>query len=271
MSWSQIAAKNAGNSNNFQQAPTTVISSQSQQNQQQQQQSNVNQPFQAQRIRANDAQFRLFMRGVDAVLSQWTALQLVCNRKSNNPIKNNNNANNGTATVFNQGPANQMREDLREWFADDGEIFSDEMEDYFYDFFERERAACIEDGSLKEVADSIHEMYRVICANNDETLVLRYEHSLMAFQEANTLGLCVNFGASQGNENDDDEDEDDPDAALRGYDEEGNYVGGDDDAEYDEENDGDYDDNEDGSGCYVDEDGAPALDDRAISKAKRKN
>ena len=221
-----------------------------------------NNMFQAQRVKANEQQYKTFLRGVDAVLQQWTALNLVCQRKNekNNNSNNNNNAfgvpqvnmfQDQQQPAYDQGPANLMRQDLREMFSEQGEIFSDELEDYFHEFFESERAAWIQDGSLKEVADSLHEMYRRCCAD-DESVVARFENSLIAYQASGTIEQCVRFNDPE-NDDIDDDDEDDGDAALQGYDDEGNYVGEDDEEYYEED---DYYDDDNGE-YYVDEDGAP--------------
>ncbi len=159
--------------------------------------------FSNQRVRANDAQLRLFFRGLDAVLQQWTALNLICRYDEQNNKDQTN--------------AFLLRDELRSWFGDEGEIYSDELEEYFFDFFEKAHAAFVEDGSLKEVADAVSQMYRRCCHNDDE-LVLRFEHTLAQYQAQNTLSQCVNFRSAADDESDDDD----------GCDEEGDY----DDGEY---------------------------------------
>ncbi len=170
----------------------------------QQQPAVVQQPSQQQpaasgsgRLRATEAQLRVFLRGIDAMLMQWTALNLVC--------QGSIEAGEGALA------AEALRADLRDWFVEMGEIYSDELEGFFDDFFANERSAEVQDGSMKEVADAMHAMYRQCCAN-DDTLVARFEHTLPAYQASNTLSHCVRFRAP-GHE--DVSDDDDGDAALQ--------------------------------------------------------
>lgn len=139
-----------------------------------------------QRRRATDEQLTVFYRGVDAVLLQWTALNLVVEH---------NDVNGNTA----------MRDHLRGWFAEEGELFSDELEDYFDEFFLATRFAAIEDGSPKEVADVLHEMY-VRCCSNDDSTVNFYIKALEAYRASGVATQCQFQGATDAQDDDDDDD-----------------------------------------------------------------
>jgi pre-rRNA-processing protein TSR2 len=151
-----------------------------------------------QRARATPEQLAVFFRGLDAVLMQWTALNLVAAHSD------------ATSTQ-------ELRDELREWFEEDGEVFSDELEENFEDFFVSSRFAAIEDGSPKEVADTLHEMY-VRCCRNDDSTVLQFCGSLAAYQ-ASTIAQCQFDGVAEGRpsgdaEGDAEADEADEDAEV---------------------------------------------------------
>jgi pre-rRNA-processing protein TSR2 len=212
---------------------------------------------QQQRFRANEAQLQLFYRGLDAVLQQWTALILICRNDQQNPGQRD------------QTNALALRDELRSWFAEEGELYSDELEDYFAEFFDAAHGASIEDGSLKEVADVLSEMYRRCCGNDDE-LVVRFEHSLVVFQSSGTINQCnINFGSDDDND-DDDDDNGNRDGADYDDDDDDDYDGADDDG-YDD--DGYYDD-EYTEGALLDQDGggmrSQQQQQQQLSKAKKK-
>jgi pre-rRNA-processing protein TSR2 len=160
-------------------------------------------PVENPRARATPEQLAVFFNGVDAVLQQWTALNLV------------------TQHHVDPQAALELRSNLREWFTTEGELYSDELEEFFEDFFNGERFASVEDGSLKEVGDVLHAMY-LECCRNDDTSVLRYIASLAEYQR-HAMAHCIWAGVVDATgqadpEDDDDEDEegediDDEDAA----------------------------------------------------------
>lgn len=157
--------------------------------------------------RCNAEQFREFVKGVEAVLSQWTALLLV-------------------ARHLDAGALQTIHDEVLNWFWEDGEVFSDELQNYFEDFFEAVRYVMVEDGSVKEVSDVLHDMF-VQCSKGDYTSVEYYVRALPLYQQANPVqqsvfagswatdaeGNQVNFGANE-EESDDDEDGDDDGAAA---------------------------------------------------------
>ncbi|KPI87682.1 hypothetical protein ABL78_3220 [Leptomonas seymouri] len=140
-----------------------------------------------QSLRATEEQFQVFSRGLSAVLQQWTALQLValhCDARA--------------PTV--------LYEDLCAWHQRDGEVFVDDMEVYFEDFFDNVREVRIEDDSMKEVATVLHNMYCRCCAN-DWGLVEHYQQTLGIYTQTNPVGMSVNGGpaedlADEANEDD---------------------------------------------------------------------
>lgn len=130
-----------------------------------------------QSLRANEEQFQVFSRGVGAVLQQWTALQLVaahCDARA--------------PTV--------LYEDLCAWHQRDGEVFVDDMEVYFEDFFDNVREVRIEDDSMKEVATVIHNMYCRCCAN-DWSVAEYYQQTLPVYKQINPVGMSVNGGTAE--------------------------------------------------------------------------
>jgi hypothetical protein len=138
-----------------------------------------------QRKRATPEQLAVFLQGLDAVLLQWTALNLIVEHNDSNA-------------------ANEMRNVLHSWFAEEGEVYSDELEDCFDHFFLDTRNAALEDGSPKEVADALHQMYYECCANNDES-VRRYQQMLVVYQQSGVTNMCT----FEGGEGDDDDAGDD--------------------------------------------------------------
>lgn len=153
--------------------------------------------------KCNQTQFREFVKGVEAVLQQWTALLLVNRHKDD-------------------GAVSIIRDEILNWFWEDGEVYADELETYFEDFFEAVRYVMLEDGSCKEVADVIHNMY-VQCAKDNNSVVEFYLRALPVYQQANPVQNSV-FGGSwamdaegkQVNvaENESDEDDDDDNVGV---------------------------------------------------------
>jgi pre-rRNA-processing protein TSR2 len=146
-----------------------------------------------QRKRATDEQLHVFFHGLDAVLMQWTALNLVTMHTDS------------TA-------ATEVRSHVRQWFQHTGEVYSDELEDYFEHFFSETRSASIEDDSPKEVADVLHTMYCQCCDNND-SLVKTMQASLVAYQQSGVANMCT-FQKQEGEEEGDSDDDD----AAAGFD-----------------------------------------------------
>lgn len=130
-----------------------------------------------QTLRANEAQFAQFARGLGAVLQQWTALQLVA------------------LHCDNRAPG-VLYDDLCAWHQKDGEVYVDDMEVYFDDFFDNVRFVRIEDDSMREVSNVLHNMY-CRCCLNDFSLVEQYVQSLAAYQQANPVAMSVNGGTAE--------------------------------------------------------------------------
>ena len=154
------------------------------------------------RLRATDEQLAVFFTGVDVVLQQWTALNLVTEH------------NDATA-------ATELRNNIRNWFSREGEVYPDELEDYFERFFLEARFASIEDGSPKEVGDALHQMY-VQCCNNDDTLVKHFHMTLQNYLRSGVAQACT---FDKGADGDDGAGDSDDDAGVAGGDD-------DDDAAY---------------------------------------
>ena len=129
-------------------------------------------------LKATPEQFQRFVQGVEAVLSQWTALLLV------------NHHHDRTA-------ASTIRHDLLRWFFEDGEVYSDELEVYFEDFFSSARYVAVEDGSCKEVADVLHEMY-CRCCRDDPSMVEHFQRCLLNYQAVNPVARSVFEGIWEG-------------------------------------------------------------------------
>ncbi|KPA80935.1 hypothetical protein ABB37_04331 [Leptomonas pyrrhocoris] len=139
-------------------------------------------------LRASDEQFQVFSHGLSAVLQQWTALQLValhCDARA---------------------PA-VLYEDLCAWHQRDGEVFADDMEIYFEDFFDNVREVKIEDDSMKEVATVLHNMYCRCCAN-DSSVADHYLQTLPIYTQTNPVGMSVNGGTAEDLADDAEEDND---------------------------------------------------------------
>jgi pre-rRNA-processing protein TSR2 len=120
-----------------------------------------------QRCRCNPTQFAAFVQGMDAVLLQWTALLLV------------NKHHDGTA-------AEDLRNRLVETFTEYGELFVDELQGFFEDFFEENRFVMVEDGSEAEAAGILNSMYKQ-CAQNDFSPVQGWMNSLAVYQQQNPV------------------------------------------------------------------------------------
>lgn len=132
----------------------------------------------------------IFFRGLDAVLQQWTALNLVMQH-----------------TDVAAGP--QMRQELMAWYSPDcseAPPFADELEDYFFEFFDtRHRWVSIEDGSEGEVARCLTLMYDQ-CGQSNYASVDQFLQSLPVYK-ATTLTQCT-WGGDPGDtavSDDDDE------------------------------------------------------------------
>ncbi|KEG11603.1 pre-rRNA-processing protein TSR2 [Trypanosoma grayi] len=141
-----------------------------------QQQQQQGQGFQLIRepYRATEEQFRLFVSGLDAVLNQWTALHLVAQHCDALALQS-------------------MYQELITWFQTDGEVYSDDLEIFFENFFAEARSVVLEDDSMKEVGDLLHNMY-CRCCQNDYSLVEQYVASLAVYQQVNPVRLSVNAG-----------------------------------------------------------------------------
>lgn len=146
-------------------------------------------------VRCNENQFKAFVAGVEAVLQQWTALLLVTHHRDGEALK-------------------IIRDEIVNWFLEDGEVYSDELEQYFDDFFQSVRYVMVEDGSSKEVSDVMHNMY-VACARDDFSLIQHYHQTLEVFRQANPVQQSVFAGnwamdesGQQMNCAEEDEDED---------------------------------------------------------------
>ncbi|CAJ1029059.1 hypothetical protein Q4I30_005058 [Leishmania utingensis] len=147
-----------------------------------------------QTLRANDAQFEQFTRGLGAVLQQWTALQLV-------------------AQHCDSRAPDVLYEDLCAWHQRDGEVYLDDMEVYFEEFFDNIRFVRIEDDSMQEVGAVLHDMY-CRCCLNDFSLVEHYLQTLPIYAQTNPVAMSVNGGTT-----------DDPDNDAEGDDEAGSEAG----------------------------------------------
>ncbi|CBZ28210.1 conserved hypothetical protein [Leishmania mexicana MHOM/GT/2001/U1103] len=139
-----------------------------------------------QTLRANDAQFEQFTRGLGAVLQQWTALQLVAQHCDS------------------RAPA-VLHEDLCAWHKRDGEVYVDDMEVYFEEFFDNIRSARIEDDSMHEVGTVVHDMY-CRCCLNDFSMVEHYLQTLAIYAQTNPVAMSVNGGTAENLEDDAEED-----------------------------------------------------------------
>ncbi|CAG9576715.1 conserved hypothetical protein [Leishmania major strain Friedlin] len=139
-----------------------------------------------QTLRANDTQFEQFTRGLGAVLQQWTALQLVAQHCDS------------------RAPA-VLYEDLCAWHKHDGEVYVDDMEVYFEEFFDNIRSARIEDDSMQEVGTVLHDMY-CRCCLNDFSLVEHYLETLAMYVQTNPVAMSVNGGTNENLEDDAEED-----------------------------------------------------------------
>ncbi|CUG88676.1 Hypothetical protein, putative [Bodo saltans] len=126
-------------------------------------------------VPCNEEQFKGFVAGIEAVLQQWTALLLVTRHRDGEALK-------------------IIRDEIVNWFWEEGEVYSDELEQYFDDFFESVRYVMVEDGSSKEVSDVMHSMY-VTCAKDDYTMIHHYQQMLVVFQQANPVQQSV-FGGN---------------------------------------------------------------------------
>lgn len=129
-----------------------------------------------QTLRATEPQFKEFVRGLASVLNQWTALQLVaihCDVEA--PL-----------SLYN---------DLCKWHLEDGEIFPDDLEIYFEEFFDNVRSVLIEDDSMKEVAVALHDMYCHCCRDNFSP-VEQFIQSEVVYRRMNPVGLSINGAPS---------------------------------------------------------------------------
>ena len=129
-------------------------------------------------LRATEPQFRQFVRGLDAILQQWTALILVCRNRDETALQ-------------------CIRDEVLEWFFETGEVYSDELEEYFDDFFSSVRHVSVEDGSTKEVSDAIHDVY-CTCCRDDFSLVERYVQMLQGYLQYNNADRSVFQGWWEG-------------------------------------------------------------------------
>jgi pre-rRNA-processing protein TSR2 len=137
-------------------------------------------------LRCTQEQMSWFVKGVEAVLQQWTALLLV----QNHVAELTSNFRNGELN-----PMVELRFSLLSWFERDGEVYADELEDYLEEFFENDvRCVRVEDGSIKEVSVALHNMY-CQCAKNDPSVAQQYVVSLARY---NGVALSCSDGTAGG-------------------------------------------------------------------------
>ncbi|KAG8345589.1 hypothetical protein ERJ75_000192800 [Trypanosoma vivax] len=149
----------------------------------------IRQPY-----RATAEQFQRFVTGLDAVLNQWTALHLVAQHCDLLAISS-------------------MYRELVSWFEVDGEVYADDLEIFFENFFTEVRSVIVEDDSMKEVGEVLHDMY-CRCCQNDFSTVERYVSTLDVYRRLNPVKLSVNVGGDEESaqlaENEEDGDGDAP-------------------------------------------------------------
>ncbi|EPY24272.1 pre-rRNA-processing protein TSR2 [Strigomonas culicis] len=121
---------------------------------------------------------------MEAVLNQWTALLLVAQYQDPNAL-----------------PA--LYQELCEWFSEKGEVYPDDLEIFFEDFFNNVRSVLVEDDSMKEVGTVLHGMY-CRCCRDDYSMVQQYMQSVEIYRQQNPLALCVNGGTGEDYEDDTD-------------------------------------------------------------------
>lgn len=124
------------------------------------------------KMRTTDQQFEGFASGLRSVLRQWTALNLV------------------TLHCDARAGAN-LESYVLQWFHSQGEVYSDELELFFEDFFAAARSVAIEDDSIKEVSDVLHEMY-CRCALNDFSKVEEFMAAEENYMRMNPVAASVN-------------------------------------------------------------------------------
>lgn len=128
--------------------------------------------FFTEKCRATEEQFQQFAAGAAAVFRQWTALGLVnlyCDHRA----------------------AETLLEYVLQWFLQNGEVYSDELELYFEDFFAASRSVIVEDDSMHEVGDILHDLY-CSCCRGDYSKVQQYIAQQAVHAQLNTLGQCLN-------------------------------------------------------------------------------
>lgn len=131
-----------------------------------------NQPFTAVKARATPLQFEQFAQGVRAVFGQWTALNLVtlhCDPRAGQNLLN----------------------EVLQWFDRSGEVYSDELELFFEDYFAAARSVVLEDDSMKEVSDVLHEMY-CRCCRDDYSVVSHFVSLQPLYQQLNPIAQSMN-------------------------------------------------------------------------------
>ncbi|ORC91700.1 uncharacterized protein TM35_000052960 [Trypanosoma theileri] len=148
----------------------------------QQPQQNLGFQFVREPYRATEVQFQQFVRGMEAVLNQWTALHLVSQHCDAFALQS-------------------MFQELVSWFQTDGEVYSDDLELFFENFFAEARSVIIEDDSMKEVGDVLHEMY-CRCCQNDFTQVEQFVASLEVYRRVNPVRLSVNGDTGEEGQDD---------------------------------------------------------------------
>ena len=127
--------------------------------------------------KATHDQFAMFVRGVEAILLQWTALHLVALHHDSDAMQ-------------------FVHDEILEWYWNDGEVLTDELEVYFEDFFAK-CSVMLEDNSENEVADAIHKVYYEVCHNKFDIVVM-YEERLHNYRKANVLGQSTFGGEWEG-------------------------------------------------------------------------
>lgn len=129
--------------------------------------------------RATPEQLSAFLRGLRAVINQWTALHLVCLHCDSNALTN-------------------LHRDLVEWITEDGEVYADDLEVYFEEFFQSTRSVQIEDDSMKEVSVVLHNMY-CRCCQNDFSMVEQFVQSEELYRRQNPVAMSVGAGCEDEN------------------------------------------------------------------------
>eukprot|EP00796_Vickermania_ingenoplastis_P008697 gene8697-6117_t len=131
-----------------------------------------NQPFAVVKCRATEPQFQQFAAGASSVLRQWTALNLV-------------------TLHCDPSAADHLLQHVLQWFLRDGEVYSDELELFFEDFFAAARSVVLEDDSMKEVGDTLHDMY-CMCCHDDFSKVQHFLSMETMYRQMDPIAHSMN-------------------------------------------------------------------------------